>query len=60
MPVAAFPASTAGVTTGSTLWQCTAVHGGPDGLKQFVDACHERGLAVLLDVVYNHQASATG
>jgi maltooligosyltrehalose trehalohydrolase len=37
------------------LWY--AVHepyGGPDGLKRFVDACHERGLAVVLDVVYNH------
>jgi maltooligosyltrehalose trehalohydrolase len=37
------------------LWY--AVHesyGGPDGLKQFVDACHGRGLAVALDVVYNH------
>jgi len=34
-----------------------AVHepyGGPDALKRFVDACHRRGLAVLLDVVYNH------
>ncbi len=34
-----------------------AVHepyGGPDGFKRFVDACHGRGLAVLLDVVYNH------
>ncbi len=34
-----------------------AVHepyGGPDGLKRFVDACHLRGLAVVLDVVYNH------
>jgi maltooligosyltrehalose trehalohydrolase len=34
-----------------------AVHepyGGPDGLKRFVDACHGRRLAVLLDVVYNH------
>ena len=34
-----------------------AVHepyGGPDGLKRFVDACHGRGLGVLLDVVYNH------
>ncbi|TAM92702.1 MAG: malto-oligosyltrehalose trehalohydrolase [Jatrophihabitans sp.] len=34
-----------------------AVHepyGGPDGFKRFVDACHARGLAVLLDVVYNH------
>jgi maltooligosyltrehalose trehalohydrolase len=34
-----------------------AVHeplGGPDGLKRFVDACHQHGLAVVLDVVYNH------
>ncbi len=34
-----------------------AVHepyGGPDGLKALVDACHQRGLAVILDVVYNH------
>ncbi|MCW2541999.1 MAG: maltooligosyl trehalose hydrolase [Frankiales bacterium] len=37
------------------LWY--AVHeayGGPDGLKQLVDACHARGIAVLLDAVYNH------
>jgi maltooligosyltrehalose trehalohydrolase len=37
------------------LWY--AVHepyGGPDGLKRFVDAAHRRGLAVVLDVVYNH------
>jgi maltooligosyltrehalose trehalohydrolase len=34
-----------------------AVHqplGGPDGLKRFVDAAHGMGLAVVLDVVYNH------
>lgn len=34
-----------------------AVHdpyGGPDGFKRFVDACHQHGLAVVLDVVYNH------
>lgn len=29
-------------------------YGGPDGLKRLVDACHQRRLAVLLDVVYNH------
>jgi maltooligosyltrehalose trehalohydrolase len=29
-------------------------YGGPEGLKRLVDACHARGLAVLLDVVYNH------
>ncbi len=37
------------------LWY--AVHeayGGPDGLARFVDACHASGLAVVLDVVYNH------
>ena len=37
------------------LWY--AVHeayGGPEGLKRFVDACHARGLAVVLDAVYNH------
>jgi 1,4-alpha-glucan branching enzyme len=28
--------------------------GGRDALKRFVDACHERGIAVLMDVVYNH------
>ena len=34
-----------------------AVHepyGGPAGLKRFVDACHARGLGVLIDAVYNH------
>ncbi|WP_338893285.1 malto-oligosyltrehalose trehalohydrolase [Rhodococcus sovatensis] len=29
-------------------------YGGPDGLQRLVDACHSRGLAVILDVVYNH------
>ncbi len=31
-----------------------ASYGGPDGLKRLVDACHQRGIAVLLDVVFNH------
>jgi maltooligosyltrehalose trehalohydrolase len=34
-----------------------AVHepyGGPDGFKAFVDACHQAGIGVVLDVVYNH------
>jgi maltooligosyltrehalose trehalohydrolase len=29
-------------------------YGGPEGMKRFVDACHRKGLAVVLDVVYNH------
>ena len=40
-----------------------AVHepyGGPDGFKHFVDACHRRGLGVLLDVVYNHLGPVRG
>ncbi len=32
----------------------TENYGGPDALKRFVDACHTRGLGVVLDVVYNH------
>jgi len=31
-----------------------AQYGGPDGFKTFVQACHARGIAVLLDVVHNH------
>lgn len=29
-------------------------YGGPDGFKAFVRACHQRGMAVLLDTVHNH------
>ncbi len=29
-------------------------YGGPDGFKRLIDECHVRGLAVILDVVYNH------
>ncbi len=31
-----------------------AAYGGPEGLRQLVNACHQKGLAVILDVVYNH------
>ncbi|TNC29718.1 malto-oligosyltrehalose trehalohydrolase [Amycolatopsis alkalitolerans] len=54
MPVNSFD-GTAGWGYDGVLWG--AVHepyGGPDGFKRFVDACHRRGLAVVLDVVYNH------
>lgn len=32
--------------------------GGRDGLKQFVKTCHQNGIAVLMDVVYNHYTPA--
>ncbi|WP_239647528.1 malto-oligosyltrehalose trehalohydrolase [Nocardiopsis baichengensis] len=54
MPVNAFDGDR-GWGYDGVLWY--AVHepyGGPDGLKRFVDACHARGLGVVLDVVYNH------
>ena len=40
-----------------TAWICSrriTATAGPTGLKRLVDACHARGLAVILDVVYNH------
>ncbi len=54
MPVAQFP--------GTRGWGYDGVHpfapqnsyGGPHGLQRLVDACHAHGLAIFLDVVYNH------
>ncbi len=54
MPVAAFPGSRGWGYDGVALFAPHAAYGGPAGLKRLVDACHARGLAVLLDVVYNH------
>jgi maltooligosyltrehalose trehalohydrolase len=54
MPVAAFPGSQGWGYDGASLFAVTEIYGGPDGLKRLVNACHARGLAVLLDVVYNH------
>ena len=54
MPVAAFPGCHGWGYDGIGLWAVHEPYGGPDGLKRFVAACHERNLAVLLDVVYNH------
>jgi maltooligosyltrehalose trehalohydrolase len=54
MPVNAF-SGTHGWGYDGVLWY--AVHepyGGPDGLVRFVDACHARGLGVLIDAVFNH------
>jgi maltooligosyltrehalose trehalohydrolase len=54
MPVAAFPGGQGWGYDGAALFAVTQQYGGPDGLKRLVNACHARGLAVLLDVVYNH------
>lgn len=54
MPVAAYAGDRGWGYDGVALFAVTENYGGPDGLKRFVDACHARGLAVVLDVVYNH------
>jgi maltooligosyltrehalose trehalohydrolase len=54
MPVVEFPGKHGWGYDGVALFAVNDLYGGPDGLKRFVDACHSRGLAVLLDVVYNH------
>lgn len=54
MPVAAFDGRYGWGYDGVALWAVHEPYGGPDGLKRFVDACHARGLGVLLDVVHNH------
>jgi len=54
MPVADFPGRFGWGYDGAALFAVAQKYGGPDGLKRFVDACHRRGLTVLLDVVYNH------
>ncbi|MBP1726352.1 MAG: GlgB, partial [Deltaproteobacteria bacterium] len=54
MPVAQFPGSRNWGYDGTYPFAVQNSYGGPDGLKHLVSACHQRGLAVVLDVVYNH------
>jgi maltooligosyltrehalose trehalohydrolase len=54
MPVAEFPGTRNWGYDGVDLYAPHHGYGGPDGFKRLVDACHARGLGVVLDVVYNH------
>ncbi|MEL6813741.1 MAG: malto-oligosyltrehalose trehalohydrolase [Cyanobacteria bacterium J06598_3] len=54
MPVAQFPGDRNWGYDGVYPFAVQNSYGGPTGLKQFVDACHQHGLAVIMDVVYNH------
>ena len=54
MPVAAFPGDRGWGYDGVCLYAPHEGYGGPDGLKRLVNAGHEAGLGVILDVVYNH------
>ena len=54
MPVNEFPGDWGWGYDGVDLFAPHHAYGGPDALKRFVAACHAAGIAVLLDVVYNH------
>ncbi|MEW6441882.1 MAG: malto-oligosyltrehalose trehalohydrolase [bacterium] len=54
MPVAQFPGGRNWGYDGASLFAVQNSYGGPRGLKKLVNACHQRGMAVVLDVVYNH------
>jgi maltooligosyltrehalose trehalohydrolase len=54
MPVGQFPGVRNWGYDGVFPYAAQATYGGPDGLRRLVDACHTRGMSVVLDVVYNH------
>lgn len=54
MPVAAFPGIRNWGYDGVSPYAVQASYGGPEGLRRLVDAAHDLGMGVILDVVYNH------
>jgi maltooligosyltrehalose trehalohydrolase len=54
MPVAQFPGGRNWGYDGVFPYAVQNTYGGAQGLIELVDACHKQGLAVILDVVYNH------
>jgi len=54
MPVAEFPGDFSWGYNPAHPFAVESIYGGPDALKRFVKAAHEHGIAVIIDVVYNH------
>lgn len=54
MPLSQFPGERNWGYDGVYLFAVQHSYGGRDGLKRLVNVCHELGMAVALDVVYNH------
>ena len=54
MPIAEFPGRHGWGYDGVYLNAAHSAYGGPEGFERFVRAAHDLGLAVILDVVYNH------
>jgi 1,4-alpha-glucan branching enzyme len=58
MPICEFAGDHGWGYNPSFFYAVEEAYGGPDALKAFVDAAHERGLAVLVDVVFNHAGAS--
>ena len=58
MPVNEFSGGVAWGYNPSSLYAIEQAYGGPEGLKYLVDSCHQRGIGVLIDVVYNHMGAS--
>ena len=54
MPINEFPADQSWGYNPAFFYAVESSYGGPDDLKYLVDTCHQHGLAVMLDVVFNH------
>lgn len=54
MPVNEFPGGRSWGYNPSDLFAIESDYGGPDAFKRFMKAAHERGIAVIMDVVHNH------
>jgi maltooligosyltrehalose trehalohydrolase len=54
MPIAEFPGQRGWGYDGVYLNAAQSSYGGPEGLQRLVEAAHSHGIAVILDVVYNH------
>lgn len=57
MPVCEFPGSRNWGYDGVSIYAPSHIYGGPHGLKNLIDACHSKGISVIIDVVYNHMGA---
>jgi 1,4-alpha-glucan branching enzyme len=54
MPVAEFPGNFSMGYNPVNLYAPESAYGSPHQMRSFIDQCHQRGIAVIIDVVYNH------
>lgn len=54
LPVAEFPGDRSWGYNPAHIFAVESAYGGPQALKKFVKRCHQLGIGVILDVVYNH------